>query len=370
MSNRVERLRASLEEPLLVSDATNVRYLTSFESSNAALLVEPDRVRLFADFRYAEGARRVAGVEFEETKRALYADLATRLRGRIGFEPEALSYAHWRALADAGLELVPRSGLVERLRAVKDESELEALRRASEITSEAYARLAEERFVGRTERELAWRMDVLLRELGGHDLGFPTHLNAGPNSAQAHALSGDRPIGPGETVIVDASAAIDGYCSDCTRTFATGPLPDDLARAYEVCLAGQLAGLEAVRAGAAARDVDAAARDRIAADACAEIKAGMTGVEADAIARNVITEGRYGDAFGHGLGHGVGLLVHEAPVLRPESADVLEVGNVVTVEPGVYLSGRGGIRIEDLVVVTDDGPEVLTPFTKGLVTVR
>ena len=149
MSNRVERLRASLEEPLLVSDATNVRYLTSFESSNAALLVEPDRVRLFADFRYAEGARRVAGVEFEETKRALYADLATRLRGRIGFEPEALSYAHWRALADAGLELVPRSGLVERLRAVKDESELEALRRASEITSEAYARLAEERFVGK-----------------------------------------------------------------------------------------------------------------------------------------------------------------------------------------------------------------------------
>jgi Xaa-Pro aminopeptidase len=345
MSDRVDRLRESLEEPLLVSAPTNVRYLTGFESSNAALLVEPERVRLFADFRYAEGARRVEGVEFEETKRALYPDLATRLRGRIGFEPEALSYAHWLALADADLELVPRSGLVERLRAVKDDSELDALRRASEITSEAYARLAEERFVGRTERELAWRMDVLLRELGGHDLGFPTHLNAGPNSAQAHALSGDRPVGPGETVIVDASAAIDGYCSDCTRTFATGPLPDDLARAYEVCLAGQLAGLEAVRAGAAARDADAAARDRIAADGL-------------------------GEAFGHGLGHGVGLLVHEAPVLRPESSDVLEAGNVVTVEPGVYLSGRGGIRIEDLVVVTEDGPEVLTPFTKELVTVR
>jgi Xaa-Pro aminopeptidase len=344
VTDRVERLRASLEEPLLVSDPTNLRYLTGFESSNAALFVEPERLRLFADFRYADAARAVDGVEFEETRRALYPDLAGRLHGRIAFEPEALTVARYRALADGGLELVPRSGLVERLRAVKDESELGAIRRATAVTNEAYERLSEERFVGRTERELAWRMDVLLRELGGQGLSFETHVGAGPNAARPHAVAGDRPVGPGETVIVDAGAVVDGYCSDCTRTFATGPLPDELARAYAVCLAGQQAGLEAARAGAAARDVDAAARDRIAVDGL-------------------------GEAFGHGLGHGVGLLAHEAPALRPESADTLAAGNVVTIEPGIYLPGRGGIRIEDLVVVTDDGPEVLTTFTKELVTV-
>ena len=344
MSDRVERLRASLDEPLLVSDPTNLRYLTGFESSNAALLVEPERLRLFADFRYADAGRAVEGVEFEETSRALYPDLATRLRGRIAFEPEALTYARYRTLVDGGLELVPRSGLVERLRVVKDESELDAIRRATAITNEAYARIAEERFVGRTERELAWRMDVLLRELGGHGLAFETHVGAGPNAARPHAVAGDRPIGPGETVIVDAGAVVDGYCSDCTRTFATGPLPDELARAYEVCLAGQEAGLEAARAGATGREVDAATRE-------------------------LISERGFGEAFGHGLGHGVGLLAHEAPVLRPESSDTLEAGNVVTVEPGIYLPGRGGIRIEDLVVVTDHGPEVLTTFTKELLTV-
>ena len=344
MTDRVERLRASLEEPLLVSDPTNLRYLTGFESSNAALLVEPERLRLFADFRYAYAGRAVEGVEFEETSRALYPDLAARLRGRIAFELEALTVARHGVLAGGGLELVPRSGLVERLRAVKDESELDAIRRATEITNEAYARLAEERFVGRTEREVAWRMDVLLRELGGHGLAFETHVGAGPNAARPHAVAGDRPIGAGETVIVDAGAVVDGYCSDCTRTFATGPLPDELARAYEVCLAGQQAGLGAARAGASAREVDAAARERIA-------------------------ENGFGEAFGHGLGHGVGLLAHEAPALRPESSDTLAAGNVVTVEPGIYLPGLGGIRIEDLVVVTADGPEVLTTFTKELLTV-
>jgi Xaa-Pro aminopeptidase len=344
VNDRVERLRASLEEPLLVSDPTNLRYLTGFESSNAALLVEPERLRLFADFRYADAGRAVDSVEFEETSRALYPDLAARLHGRIAFEPEALTVARYRVLADGGLELVPRSGLVERLRAVKDESELDAIRRATEVTNEAYARIAEERLVGRTERELAWRMDVLLRELGGHGLSFETHVGAGPNAARPHAVSGDRPIGPDETVIVDAGAVVNGYCSDCTRTFATGSLPDELAQAYVVCLEGQQAGLEAARAGASARQVDAAARDRIAG-------------------------GGFGEAFGHGLGHGVGLLAHEAPALRPESSDTLAAGNVVTVEPGIYLPGRGGIRIEDLVVVTAVGPEVLTTFTKELLTV-
>jgi Xaa-Pro aminopeptidase len=344
MNDRVARLRESLEEPLLVTDPTNLRYLTGFVSSNAALLVEPERLRLFTDFRYAQGARTLEGIELEQTSRVLYPDLAERLAGRIAFEADALVHARYRLLADAGLELVPRSGLVERLRAVKDESELDAIRRASAITSEAYARLAEEPFVGRTERELTWRMDVLLHDLGAQDLAFPTHVVAGPNAATPHAQGGDRRVEPDEAVIVDAGAVVDGYCSDCTRTFATGRLPVELQDAYDACLEGQQAGLEAVRAGATGRAVDAAARELIEARG-------------------------YGEAFGHGLGHGVGLLGHEAPALRPESSDTLAAGNVVTVEPGIYLAGRGGIRIEDLVVVTDGGPEILTSFTKELVTV-
>jgi Xaa-Pro aminopeptidase len=344
MSERIERLRALLEEPLLVTNTTNIRYLTAFDSSNAALLVEPERLRLFADFRYAEAGRRVEGVEFEEVPRNLLRGLAERLEGRIGFEADVVTYSGYEALKAGGLELVPRSGLVERLRRVKDDGELALIRRAGEITSAAFERLAGERFTGRTERDLAWRMDELLHELGADGPAFPTIVAAGANGATPHAHAGDHEIEPGQTVVIDAAAALGGYVSDCTRTLATGELPDDLKHAYGICLDAQQAGLAAVRAGASGSEADAAARDRITA-------AGL------------------GEAFGHGLGHGVGMLVHEAPVLRPESEDVLEPGNVVTVEPGIYLSGRGGIRIEDLVVVGEEGPEVLTSFTKELVAV-
>jgi Xaa-Pro aminopeptidase len=341
---RVDKLRSALEEPLLVSNGINVRYLTGFDSSNAALLVEPDRARLFSDFRYAEAARGVEGVEFVETKRSLFAALAELLEGRVDFEADAVSYASWETLSAGGLDLVPRRGLVEALRAVKDEGELDAIRRAGEITSEAYARFAEESFVGRTERDLAWRLDGLFRELGAHAPAFETIVASGPNAARPHSRPSDRELGTGETVVVDAGAMVDGYCADCTRTFATGPLPDELKNAYAACLEGQLAGLEAVRPG-------------------------VTGVEADAAARQRIEAAGLGEKFGHGLGHGVGLDVHEAPRLARESTDTLAAGNVVTVEPGVYLEGLGGIRIEDLVIVADDGPEVLTGFTKDLVTV-
>ncbi len=344
MSERIERLRALLEEPLLVTNGTNVRYLTGFESSNAALLVDPERLRLFADFRYAEAGRRVEGVEFEEVPRNLLRGLAERLQGRIGFEADAVTYSGYEALKAGGLDLLPRSGLVEQLRRVKDDGELALIRRAGEITSAAFERLADERFTGRTERDLAWRMNELLHELGADEPAFPTIVAAGANGATPHAHAGDRELEPGQTVVIDAAAAVDGYAADCTRTFATGELPDELKQAYDVCLEAQGAGLAAVRAGVSGQEADAAARDRIAA-------AG------------------FGKAFGHGLGHGVGMLVHEAPTLRPESEDVLEPGNVVTVEPGIYLSGRGGIRIEDLVVVREDGAEVLTPFTKELVAV-
>jgi Xaa-Pro aminopeptidase len=342
--DRVEALRRAIEEPLLVTNGVNVRYLVGFSSSNAALFVEPERVRLFSDFRYAEAARAVEGVEFVETKRSLVAALAELLEGTVGFEADAVSYASWEVLRAGGLQLVPRRGLVEALRAVKDDSELERIRRAGEITSEAYARIAEESFVGRTERELAWRLDELFHELGAHAPAFETIVASGPNAARPHARPTDRTLEAGETVVIDAGAMVDGYNADCTRTFATGPLPDELKAAYEATLEGQLAGLEATRAG-------------------------VTGVDADAAARAKIEAAGFGEKFGHGLGHGVGLEVHEAPRLSRESTDTLAAGNVVTVEPGVYLKGLGGIRIEDLVVVTDGQPEVLTSFDKDLITV-
>jgi len=344
MNDRVERLRAKLEEPLLVSDQVNVRYLCGLDSSNAALVVEPERVRLFTDFRYGESARAVEGVEFVETKRDLFQSLAEGLTGRIGFEATSVTYERHARLHAGGLDLVPTYGAVEELRAVKDDGELEALRRASEITSEAIERFAEERFIGRTERELAWRLEQLQREIGGEAMSFSAVVASGPNSAKPHTTPGDREVQAGEILLVDTGCIVDGYCSDCTRTFATGSLPDELHRAYEVCLDAQLEGLEAVRPGASGPGVDAAARDRIEA-------AG------------------FGDAFGHGLGHGVGLLVHESPRLARESRDTLEERMVVTVEPGIYLAGLGGIRIEDLVVVRDGEPEVLTSFTKDLISV-
>ncbi len=342
--SRIDRLRASLEEPLLVTNGVSVRYLVGFSSSNAALFVEPERVRLFSDFRYAEAARSVEGVEFVETKRSLVGALAELLEGTVGCEADAVSYASWEVLRAGGLELVPRRGLVEALRAVKDAEELEKIRRAGEITSEAYARFAEESFVGRTERELAWRLNELFHELGADAPAFETIVASGPNAAKPHARPTDRTMEAGETVVIDAGAMVDGYNADCTRTFATGPLPEELKAAYGATLEGQLAGLEAVRAG-------------------------VTGVDADAAAREKIEAAGLGEKFGHGLGHGVGLEVHEAPRLSRESTDTLAAGNVVTVEPGVYLEGLGGIRIEDLVVVTGGEPEVLTSFEKDLITV-
>jgi Xaa-Pro aminopeptidase len=338
-------VRGLIEVPFLVTAPVNVRYLTGFVSSNAALLVEPDGARLFTDFRYAERAREVDGVEFVETKRYMYSDLPDLLPDRVAFEADAMTYANYEFLREGGVELVPRRGVVESLRVVKEPEELDEIRRAAEVTDAAYERLVDGPFVGQTETGLVWRMEQLLHDSGTDGLAFDVDIAAGPTAASPHAMPGERVVREGDMVLVDAGAKIAGYCADSTRTFAAGDVSDSLRDVYGVVRQAQQAGLEAVRAGVSGRDADAAARA-------------------------VIAEAGYGEDFGHGLGHGVGLLVHEAPSLRPEAEDVLAAGNVVTVEPGIYLSGVAGIRIEDLVVVTNDGCEVLTSFPKELMTVH
>ncbi len=337
-------MRAVVEEPLLATNLVNVRWLTGFRSSNAAVLVERDRVRVFADFRYAEQGRQLDGAEFVETSRNLIASLREHLPRRIAFEADHLTYDAYSTLTGAGLDLVPTTRLVVGLRATKAPEELDGIRRAAAVTDRMFARLAEERFVGRTERELAWRAEQLLHEEGAEALAFAVTVAAGANGANPHTTPGNRRIERGQLVIVDAGATVGGFCSDCTRTFSTGDLPERLRDAYETVLAAQRAALAEVRAGRAGRDVDA-------------------------VARELIDATDFAGSFGHGLGHGVGLEVHEAPNMRPESEDVLTAGSVVSVEPGVYLPGEAGVRIEDLVVVTRDGSEVLSRFTKELVEV-
>ena len=344
MTSRIDRLRASLEEPLLVSNPINVQYLFGFKSSNAALLVEPDGVRLFTDFRYAEAARAIDGVRFEETRRALLWDLAERLSGPIGFEADHLSYSAWETLGSGAIEPVPRRGLVERLRAVKDEQELAAISRACELTDRMFERLTEERFIGRTEREVAWTIEQLFHDEGADAVAFESIVASGAQSARPHARATDREIRTGETVVIDTGCVVDGYTSDYTRTFVTGPVDGVVKEAYAVVLAAQQAALDTIRTG-------------------------IAGVEADAAARRVVDETSFAGTFGHGLGHGLGLEVHEAPRMSTESTDTLATGNVVTVEPGIYLEGRAGIRIEDNVVVTADGVDNFTGFRKDLITV-
>jgi Xaa-Pro aminopeptidase len=345
VSSRIERLRALLEEPLLVTNPVNVLYLTGLDSSNVALLVEPDRVRLFTDFRYIEAAQAIEGVEAIQTKRSLIAWLADELSGRIGFEANVLPWSFAEQLRDGGLDLVPRKGLVEQLRAVKDEGELETFRRACAITDRMFERLVSEiPFVGRRERDVAWDIARLYHEEGADEPAFEAIVGSGPTGARPHARAGDRVIEAGELVVIDTGCRVGDYVSDYTRTLATGELDAERREAYDVVRAAQQAGLDAMRSG-------------------------VSGVEADAAARDVIEASDFAGAFGHGLGHGLGLDVHESPRLSTESSDTLAAGNVVTVEPGVYLAGRFGIRIEDDVIVTDDGLENPVRFTKELVTV-
>jgi Xaa-Pro aminopeptidase len=342
MTNRLAELGDRLELPLLVTNLTNVYYLTGFDSSNAALLVRPGgETELFTDFRYIEEAQGVDGVDVVLTKRAMMLEIGGRLSGQVQFEADVLPYVEWKRLSKGGAKLVASDGIVAGLRTSKSDEELATIARAAKIADRSLEALTAETWVGRSEREVAWRLRELLHAHGADDAAFESIVASGTNGALPHARPTDRIIETRTLVTVDWGAKVDGYYSDCTRTFSTGSPPDRLREAFDACLAAQVTAVEGIRPG-------------------------MTGVEADALARNPITSAGFGGNFGHGLGHGVGLEVHEAPRLSTESTDTLEPGQVVTIEPGIYLPGLGGVRIEDLAVVRDDGVEVLTSFPKTL----
>lgn len=348
MRGRGDRLVRWLPEReldlMLVTDLVNVRYLTGFGGTNGACVCGEDARLFLTDFRYTErAAAEVDGWDVLTAEGDWLASLAEHLSGRVGFEDDHVSVRMLERLKEKladGIEAVPAGGTVEKLRRVKDADELASIAAAAELADEVWRWSLERGLAGRTEREVARAAEARIRELGS-DPSFPAIVAAGPDGALPHAEPGARQIGRGELVVFDMGAKLEGYCSDGTRTFATGE-PGEQARAvYEVVREAQAAALDAVVAGAGGEAIDA-------------------------VARKVIEEAGHGERFGHGLGHGVGLEVHEAPRISQRSEDVLEAGEVVTVEPGVYLPGELGVRIEDLVVVTGEGHRNLSGLPKEL----
>jgi Xaa-Pro aminopeptidase len=343
--DRLEALVAERElDRLLVTDLVNVRYLTGFGGTNGACVCGAETRVFLTDFRYTERAEaEVEGWEVVTIADDWLGGIAGHLTGRSGFEDHQMSVRTLNKLEEKlpeGVELEAAGGTVEKLRRVKDEAELAAIASAAELADEIWRWSLERGLTGRSELDVARAAEARMRELGAEP-SFPTIVAAGPNGALPHAEPGEREIGSGELVVFDMGAKLDGYCSDGTRTFAIGEPGERAREVYEVVRGAQEAALAAVRAGARAEEVDSVARDPIAA-------AG------------------HGERFGHGLGHGVGLEVHEEPRVSQRSEDVLEAGEVITVEPGIYLPGELGVRIEDLVVVAEEGHRNLSGLPKDL----
>ncbi len=363
---RAGRLAVELREReidvLLVTTPVNVSYLTGFTGTNGLALIytdqrgfRPPKHRFLTDFRYATQSAAQVPDAFE--REILAGDMLEGLvevltssgkatRKRLGFDDASLTvkqHARLEELLGEEWTLVPCAGMVERLRTVKDAGEIDRIRAAARLADEALWETLEAGLVGRTERDVAIELELRRRRLGAAAPSFPSIVAAGAHGALPHATPRAREIRKDVLVTIDWGALHDGYCSDCTRTYATGERISARAReVYELVLTAQEQALAAVRAG-------------------------PNGKELDAVARDLIEQAGEGEHFGHGLGHGVGIEVHEGPRLsRLASEDPLLVGNVVTVEPGVYLPGRLGVRIEDLVVVRKDGQEVLTRLSKEL----
>jgi len=342
-----EVLREEGLDALVVTDPVNIRYLSGFVGSNGVLVVAPDGRVLLTDSRYAAAARdQVEDTEVVIAGRDLMDRLAEVVpHGRVGVEADHVTVARRDRFAGrlSGVDLVPTSGLVEDLRVVKEEQELDCIREATRVADAALSRLIDGGFAGRSEAATAWALEGWMRDMGAAGASFDIIVAGGAHGALPHAVPRAAAIAADTLVVVDMGARHAGYASDCTRTVATGTLPEVLEEAYAVCLEAQRAALAACRAGVLSKDLDS-------------------------VAREIIAQAGLGDHFGHGLGHGVGLDIHERPWLRQEGGEVLQTGMVVTIEPGIYLEGVGGVRIEDLVIVTDDGCEVLTRVPTDLTT--
>jgi Xaa-Pro aminopeptidase len=346
LASRLAELGA---DGFLLTRLPNVRYTTGFTGSNGQVLLTPDGAAFFTDGRYTEQASH----EVPDLERVTYLDrflepvvrAARRLGvGRLGFESEGVTFRTYEELRAAaeGIELVPVWGEVERQRWVKDPDELAALERAQGATDDAFDAVVGRLRDGVSERELAFELDAEMRRGGAERPAFDTIVAFGEDAAEPHHEPTGRTLSRGDVVKMDFGALVDGYHADMTRTVAFGEPPARLRDVHDLVRTAQQAGIDAVRVGA-------------------------TGAEVDAAARSVIEGAGLGEHFTHGLGHGVGLEIHEGPRLRRGSEDVLPVGAVVTVEPGVYLPGMGGVRIEDMVVVTEHGRRALPRASKDLV---
>lgn len=365
IAERQERLRRRLEaegvDALLVSNLTNIRYLTGFAGSNAYVLIAADVTRLYTDGRYAtQASQMVQEAEITiatshaaliEQLNALVGDLGLR---RVGYEAAHVTVAGRSAAWEPppGLdrvmgyfpesELVATQGWVEELRRTKEAGEVASIRAAAEMGDAGFSYILERVRPGVTERQLALDLEFHLRSMGSEGVSFDPIVAAADRSALPHARPTDRPVEEGRYLLFDFGCVVDGYCSDMTRTVVVGPADDRHRDVYATVLKSQLAGIGAAAPGVACGDVDRAARQ-------------------------VIADAGYPEAFMHGLGHGVGLEIHEAPSLKAGFADRLAPGHVITIEPGAYFEGWGGVRVEDLAVVTESGLDVLSKAPKDLI---
>ena len=358
VAGRIGRLRDLFPEAgidaLFVTRLVNIRYLTGFTGSAALLLVGPDEVLFVSDGRYKDQSAdqlAAAGVEARieisgnEQKKIVHDTAQAKRYGRVGLEAHGVTWSQQRSFAGEWFpdaELVPTEGLIEGLRRVKDAGEVARIHAACSIADAAFSNVAGRLRDRPTELEFGLDLEFEMRRLGASAMSFEPIVAAGPNGAKPHARPSERRIEPGELLVLDFGCIVDGYCSDMTRTVSVGDPGPEARRMYDVVLESQRAGREAVRQGVEAAAVDKACRD-------------------------VIAEAGWADAFLHGTGHGVGLEIHEDPRVSATGRGTLAAGYVVTVEPGVYLTGIGGVRIEDTVVVTPDGCEILTASPKDLV---
>lgn len=354
VSNRLQNLRQRLAEKeldgILVSQPENRYYLSGFDGSAGFLLITAKDTILATDFRYIEQAGKQAPdyeiFRITNDVASWFPEMAAGLNlGQLGFEAEQITFAMYRRLTGAlekaasQVKFVPTDGLVESLRAIKEPEEIEIITKAIAISDSAVEHVKEIIHIGMSEQEIAWEIEKFMRENGSQSLPFDIIVASGPNSARPHARPSSRAVRSGEPIVIDIGARIDGYASDLSRTICPGNPDNTFNKVYDIVLGAQLTAI-------------------------AMIKEGMTGGEADSLARVVIEEAGYGEAFGHGLGHGIGLAPHELPRLGPNSSENLVNGMVFTIEPGIYLTGWGGVRIEDVVVMENGKLRVITRAKK------